>query len=147
MAKTKFIVNVEGCLIHNDKILMILRGDAESHAPNTLAFPGGQVESEDSDTDTLEGTIRREIYEEVGLKITGDFEYLESKKFISERGNSIIDIVMFCRIDDVADTVIDRNEVKECRWMNIEEILNDPRTPVWIRKSVKLIESKISQQE
>jgi len=144
MAKLKFIVNIEGCLIHNDKILMILRSDAESHAPNTLAFPGGQVESEDGDTNALEYTIRREIYEEVGLKITGDFEYLESKKFISERGNNVLDIVMFCRVSDISDTKLDSREVKECRWMNINEILNDTRTPTWIRKSIELVKPKLS---
>jgi 8-oxo-dGTP diphosphatase len=144
MEKIKFIVNIEGCLIHNNKILMILRGDTESHAPNTLAFPGGQVESKDSDSDTLEDTLKREIYEEVGLNITEHFEYLENKKFVTKKGNNVLDVVMFCRVNDITDTKIDNNEVKDCMWMSVDEILNDIRTPVWIRKSIELIKPKLN---
>jgi 8-oxo-dGTP pyrophosphatase MutT (NUDIX family) len=144
METIKFIVNVEGCIIHKDKILMILRGDTESHAPNTLAFPGGQVESKDSDVSTLEDTIKREIYEEVGLKIVEHFEYLENKKFITQKGNNILDVVMFCKINDIANTKIDNDEVRDCMWMGVDEILNDVRTPEWIKKSVELIKQKLN---
>jgi len=143
METIKFIVNVEGCIIHKNKILMILRGDTESHAPNTLAFPGGKVESKDSDSGILEDTLRREIYEEVGLKITDNFEYLESKKFITKLGNNVIDVVMFCRVNDITDTKIDNYEVKDCIWMSADEILNDTRTPEWIKQSINLIKQKL----
>lgn len=144
MKKNKFIVNIEGCIIHKNQILIILRGDTESHAPNTLAFPGGQVEFKDSDTDTLEDTLRREIYEEVGLKIIDSFEYLESKKFITEKSNDVLDIVMFCRVSNVTDVKIDNSEVKDCMWMGIDQILNDSRTPDWIKQSIKLIKYKLA---
>lgn len=139
MEKNKFIVNVEGCIVHKNKILMILRGDTESHAPNTLAFPGGQVEFKDSNNDILEDALRREIYEEVGLRIVESFEYLESKKFITKKGNNVMDIVMYCKVDSVADCKIDNNEVKECMWMDVDQILSDARTPDWIKQSVELI--------
>jgi len=136
MENNKFIVNVEGCIVSRNKILMIMRGDTESHAPGTLAFPGGQVEAKDSDVETLEDALRREIYEEVGLKIKNNFEYLESKKFVTRNGNKVLDIVMFCEVDSATDFKIDNDEVKECMWMDVDMILSDPRAPQWIKQSV-----------
>jgi 8-oxo-dGTP diphosphatase len=144
MEKTKFIVNVEGCLINKDKILMILRGDSESHAPNTISFPGGQVDSKDADYATFEDTLRREIYEEVGLKVVEPFEYLENKKFITSKGNSVIDIVMFCKIVNPTEVKIDTHEVKDYMWMSTDEILKDVRSPQWIKQSIMLIRQKIN---
>lgn len=145
MEKTKFIVNVEGCLINGDKILMILRGDNESHAPNTISFPGGQVDSKDADYATFEDTLRREIYEEVGLKIVEPFEYLENKKFITSKGNSVVDIVMFCKlIKPMEEIKIDTNEVKDYMWMSTDEILRDVRTPQWIKQSIMLIKQRVN---
>jgi len=146
METNKFIVNVEGCIIHGNKILMILRGANESHAPSTIAFPGGQMDIKDSDIGTLEDTLKREIFEEVGLEISGPFEYLESKKFVTKKGNNILDVVMLCRVNDaLVETRIDRNEVEECMWMGIDEILGDSRTPEWIKQSVSLVKKRLSQ--
>lgn len=144
MDKYKFIVNVEGCIIYDKKILMILRGNKESHAPNVLSFPGGKVETKDSDNSTLENSLRREIFEEVGLELPNDFEYLESKKFITKKGNKILDIIFVYQLKTLIDFKFNKEEVSDCMWMSADEILNDNRSPEWMKQSMKLVKQKFS---
>ena len=40
-ARPLFIVNVEGAILRGERYLMIVRGEAESHAAGTLSMPGG----------------------------------------------------------------------------------------------------------
>lgn len=73
-----FIVNVEGAIFYNEKWLLIKRSVKEEHAGGTLSLVGGKVDLEGVSLDILERTISREIFEEVGIKITHNIHFLYS---------------------------------------------------------------------
>jgi 8-oxo-dGTP diphosphatase len=62
-----FYVNVEGAVFKDDKWLIIGRSMKEEHAGGLLSLVGGTVENEGNTKDILERTIKRELFEEVGI--------------------------------------------------------------------------------
>lgn len=76
-----FIVNVEGAVRKNDKWLIIERSKKEEHAGGLLSLVGGKVEQEGNSLDILERTVKREILEEVGLKVKDSLTYVHSTSY------------------------------------------------------------------
>jgi 8-oxo-dGTP diphosphatase len=64
---------VAAVIFHNNKILCVQRGDNKyNYIAFKYEFPGGKVES----GETNEGALKREILEELNLKISIDSQYL-----------------------------------------------------------------------
>lgn len=81
-----YIVNVEAAIYKDDKWLIIKRSEKEEHAPGLLSFVGGKVETNVAQDGILEETLRREIIEEVGIKVSETIHYVESKSFVLDNG-------------------------------------------------------------
>ena len=139
-----YIVNVEGAVVRSEdgRYLMVVRGEQESHAPGALAFPGGKVENAGAMGDVLEETLRREIEEEVRVHVHPDMVYLESNSFITDDGDPVVDVVFLCRYQSGEPIAGDPDEVAAVRWMTADEILDRPKTPPWVRRSIELAERK-----
>ena len=118
---------------------MILRGEGESHAAGTLSMPGGKVEPNEIGNDVLEVALKREIREEVGLEVSS-MTYLESKSFIADDGESVVDIVFFCSCKEGEAVIGDPEEVAEVSWLSAQEVYDHPQTPPWIRRSIEKAE-------
>lgn len=142
MSDKWYIVNVEAAIIKDTHYLMIVRGEKEEHAPGTISMPGGKVENAANSNNILEETLIREIREEVGVEIYNDIEYVESKSFIADDNEPVIDIVFLCRYKKGVPRIKDLNEVSRILWMTAEEILNHPKTPAWIKQSIERTEKK-----
>jgi 8-oxo-dGTP pyrophosphatase MutT (NUDIX family) len=142
MTSHQYIVNIEAVLVRNGKYLMIVRGEDETHAPGALAFVGGKVENAGITEDILEGTLRREILEEVNLEVGKQMEYLNSNAFITDAGEPVIDIVFLCFYKSGTPRIIDQGEVAAILWMTAEELISDDEMPPWIIRSIKLAEIK-----
>lgn len=140
MIADRYVVNVEGLVLREGRYLLGLRGAGEDHAPNTLAPPGGKVERAGSADDILEDTLRREIREEVGLEVHDEMVYLESKSFVADDGDPVVDVVFLCRYKAGTAAALDRAEVEEVRWMTAAEAGGDPRVAPWTRRSIELAE-------
>ena len=134
-----FIVNVEGAILRGERYLMIVRGERERHAAGTLSMPGGKVELGEIGDDVLERALRREVKEEVGLEVT-NVQYLESKSFIADDGEPVVDIVFLCACEEGEAVAGDPEEVAELRWLTAREVYVHPRTPPWIRQSIEKAE-------
>lgn len=137
-----YIVNVEAAILKDDRYLMIVRGEQDSHAPGVLAMPGGKVENAGNAEDILEETLRREIDEEVGIEVHPDMVYVESKAFVADDGDPVVDVVFLCRYKSGTPTIGDPGEVAAIHWMTAEEIAKHPKTPPWTRQSIELAEKK-----
>jgi len=137
-----YVVNVEGVIVKDGRYLMIVRGERESHAPGALTFPGGKVEGSENVDNVLEETIRREIREEVGIEIHDEVVYVESKAFVADDGEPVVDIVFLCRHRSGEPVVGDPGEVAAIDWMTLDEILEHPKTFPWTRQSILLAEEK-----
>jgi 8-oxo-dGTP pyrophosphatase MutT (NUDIX family) len=138
MSDETYVVNVEAAIFHGDMWLMILRSAEEAHAAGALSFVGGKVERAGIADNILEETLRREIAEEVGVTVTGKIHYVESKSFVADDGLSVVDIVYLCRYDAGEPRALDAAEVASVEWMTFDAIMAHPKTPVWIKQSLRL---------
>jgi ADP-ribose pyrophosphatase YjhB (NUDIX family) len=137
-----YIVNVEAAIVKDNRYLMILRGEGETHAPGVLAMPGGKVENAGQLENVLEETLRREISEEVGVEVYPQVEYVKSDAFIADDGNPVVNLVFLCRFKSGIPTPGDPREVAAVHWMTAKEIVSHPKTPPWTRQSIQLVEQK-----
>jgi len=140
MDNTSYIVNVEAAIYENDKWLIIKRSEEEEHAPGLLSMVGGKVEIKTPEANVLEETLKREIMEEVGIQVSNEMHYLESKSFISDKGQVVIDIVFLCKYETGEAKCKSIHEVSEIYWMPSSDILENKSAPIWLKESIKKAE-------
>ena len=142
-----FYLNVEAAVKKDNKWLIIGRSEKEEHAGGLLSLVGGTVEKEGNSRNILERTLRRELFEEVGIKVGDKMEYVRNTSFQLEDGSEVIDIVFLCELADGAPFVKSPDEVDHVYWMTTDEIIKHPKSPVWlidsIRDSDTLMKSKV----
>ena len=83
--------------------------------------------------------LKREISEEVRLEVT-DMKYLESKSFIADDGEPVVDIVFLCRCGEGQAIISEPEEVAEIHWLMAQEVLEHPKAPPWTRQSIEKAE-------
>lgn len=118
-----FIVNVEGAVRKNDKWLIIERSKKEEHAGGLLSLVGGKVEQEGNSLDILERTVKREILEEVGLKVKDSLTYVHSTSFLTDTGENVVNIVFLCEYESGEAVPKSPDEVEDVFWLTTEEIV------------------------
>ena len=141
MDNLSYIVNVEAAIYKNNKWLIIKRSEKEEHAPGLLAMVGGKVDTNIVENNVLEETLRREIMEEVGIEVSKALHYVESKSFLSNKGQAVIDIVFLCKHKSGEVKCMSADEVSEIYWMTSMEILEDKNAPIWLKESIEKAES------
>ncbi|MGF7057518.1 NUDIX hydrolase [Brassicibacter mesophilus] len=134
------IVIVQGAIYKEDKWLMIKRSENEEHAPGIISFVGGKLENKGDEQDVLEKTLKREIMEEVGIEISNDIRYIESKSFVSDGGDPIVEVIFLCRYKSGQPYCADTDEVAEIYWMSIDEIIRNEKTPIWVKEGIQKAE-------
>lgn len=135
-----FIVNVEGAIFNGDKWLMIERSKKESHAGGMISLVGGKVDLEGDSIDILERTIKREIFEEVGIEINDTLHYVHSTSFVTDKGVNVVDIVFLCEYATGEAYSKSPDEVEQVFWMTYQEIMNHPDIVKWPKESIKRAE-------
>ena len=138
---TRYIVNVEAAIVRDGRYLMIVRGEDEEHAPGTLALPGGKVEEAGQVADALEGTVRREVAEEVGLTLDADLAYVHSVTFTTDYGVPVVDVVFLCRDSGGDPAALDVGEVAAVAWLTAAEVAAHDQAPPWTRRTIALAEA------
>ncbi|WP_342505088.1 NUDIX domain-containing protein [Sporosarcina sp. FSL K6-2383] len=136
-----FIVNVEGAIRKNDKWLIIERSKREEHAGGMLSLVGGKVDIEGNSSDIFERTVKREILEEVGVKVKDRLNYVHSTSFVIDTGENVVNIVFLCEHYSGEAFPKSPDEVEKVLWLTTEEILSDPKAPVYLKESIKRAES------
>lgn len=138
-----FIVNVEGAIRKNDKWLIIERSKKEEHAGGLLSLVGGKVDIVGDASDILERTVKREILEEVGVNIKDNFNYVHSTSFAIDAGENVVNIVFLCEYESGEAFPKSPDEVEEVLWLTTEEILCHPKSPIYLKDSIKRAETLI----
>ncbi|TCP29055.1 NUDIX domain-containing protein [Scopulibacillus darangshiensis] len=141
-----FYINVEGAVFKEDKWLIIGRSMMEGHAGGLLSLVGGTVENEGNARGILEGTLRRELYEEVGITIKDDIKYVRNTSFILDDGSEVVDIVFLCELDKGEPFAKSPDEVDGVYWMATHEILNHSKAPIWLKESIQEAEALIKNK-
>lgn len=135
-----FIVNVEGAIKKNDKWLIIERSKKEEHAGGLLSLVGGKVDKEGISSDILERTLKREIWEEVDVKVKDKLDYVHSTSFVTDEGLHVVDVVFLCEYESGEAFPKSPNEVEEVFWLTSEEVLNCSKAPVYLKESIRQAE-------
>ena len=134
-----FIVNVEGAICKDDKWLVITRSTKEEHAGGTLSLVGGKVEVEGNALEILERTVKRELYEEVGVEIKDAVTFVYSSSFVTNDGCNVINMVFLCEYDRGTAHSKSPDEVDAIHWMTYDEIRNHPKAPPWTKESIRRV--------
>lgn len=132
-----FIVNVEAAVFKEDKWLIIERSMQEEHGGGLLSLVGGTVENEGNSKNLLERTLKRELFEEVGVKVKDQLEFVRNTSFRLENGSEVIDIVFLTEFDQGEPFAKSPDEVDAVYWMTTDEIINHPNAPIWLKESIK----------
>jgi 8-oxo-dGTP diphosphatase len=135
--KKMFIVNVEGAIWKDDKWLIIERSKKEEHAGGLLSLVGGKVDIEGNKSDILERTVKREILEEVDVKVKDHLNYVHSTSFVTDKGENVVDIVFLCEYISGEAFPKSPDEVERVLWLTSDEILNHPKAPIYLKESIK----------
>ncbi|WP_088042344.1 NUDIX hydrolase [Bacillus sp. EAC] len=135
-----FIVNVEAAIFKEDRWLIIERSIKEEHAGGLLSLVGGKVEIEGNSADILERTVKREIYEEVGINIKDKLEYIHSTTFVTDLNEHVVDIVFLCEYDSGEAYTKSPDEVENVYWMNSNEIMSHLKSPIYLKESIRRAE-------
>lgn len=137
----KFVVVVECAIEFNGKFLFIKRPNGV-HAGGLLAFPGGKVESKDGgeNIDILKHAAKREVLEEVGLKLIDPLYFVTSSYFTGSNKEDVIDTIFHCKIEkSVVEVKASKREVSEYYWLTKSEALLNNNTPVWLKHYLSCI--------
>lgn len=108
---------VAGVIVENGKVLIVQRQKIELGDNQTLlhwVFPGGRVEADETDEEAL----LREVSEETGRSV-------EIKALINKRRHPEFPVVIsyyFCVPLDQSMVGISTEEIRETRWVNIDEL-------------------------
>ena len=136
----KFVVVVECAIEFDGKFLLIKRPNGV-HAGGLLAFPGGKVDYQDGGetVDILLQAVKREILEEVGLKLTDPINFITSNHYFVDKDH-VLDAIFYCKIENSAVKIIpSAREVPEYYWLTTNEILAHSNTPKWLKHYISCI--------
>lgn len=132
-----FIVNVECAIWKKDEWLIIERSKKEEHAGGLLSLVGGKVDIEGNTTDILERTVKREILEEVGVKVKDKLDYVHSTSFVTDNGENVVDIVFLAEFNSGEAFPKSPDEVEHVLWLTSDEILSHSKAPIYLKESIK----------
>jgi len=128
--KAHYLV-VTGIIIKDGKFLITKRASTEKAFPNKWTVPGGKLELDDyikrpKDTSShwynvFENLLKREVMEEVGLKMK-NIRYLTSLSYI--RSDNIPTIIISLFADHHEGEVKLSSELTEYAWVTLEEAKN-----------------------
>ena len=106
------------CFIKKDgKFLILKRSDKEIANPGEWTVPGGKVEG----SDTILGTLVKEIREETGLEVPNDFQFLGDTEFTRPDGYHVLIPRFFIEITG-GEIVLDKNDFDDFAWVNKENL-------------------------
>ena len=141
-------LNVVRVAMERNGKYLIIKSPQNKHSGGLLSFPGGKVEQIDEadGRDILRSAAKREVFEEVGLDLKDDLEYVMSDFFIDSISTDssqvhVICSIFYCKIQttDVKITASKR-EVEEYYWLSAQEVITAHNCPTWLKAYISAIE-------
>lgn len=140
MDANTYVVNVEAAVVRDGEYLLVERAADEEHAAGLLAFPGGKVEQPPGGEDTIEATARRELDEEVGVRV-GTVESVASRTFAADDGTPCLNVVTLCAYRGGEPRVREPEEVAAVHWLTPAGIRAHDDAPPYLDADVGRIEA------
>ena len=143
MENKLYSVIVNAVIYNNGKILISQRSQDEKHQPGSWTVPGGKIENPvgtENELNIVENTLVKEIREEVGIEITGNFRMIANNTFHRSHGDLVLAIVFLCEYSSgIAKPLEDTINVK---WISPTELNNfefPPNVKDYIAKGFALL--------
>jgi len=120
----KFYSVIVNCVIINDqnKILVAQRSLEEEHEPGKWSIPGGKVESDGEEHQTLLKNVKKEILEEVGVEIEDDIQLIYDNTFTRTNGDDVLALIFKCKYKSGEAKPLD--DTIDVKWISNDEINN-----------------------
>lgn len=135
----RYAVNVEGAIYRDGRYLLIRRSEAEDHAAGEWSIVGGTVEGMPDGDDALFATLRREVREEVGVRIE-DPRYVTSGTFVDDGDTPVVNVVCLCAHGSGKPSVRDPEEVAEVAWVPAAELF-DRELPPYVESHLREVDA------
>ena len=125
----------------NDQVMFVLPGGKVEPFDETESEIIKQLNGkEHNDQDVLLNTLRRELYEELQLNITGYIDYFSSSFYINLNDEPCVDAVFYTKLTERPEIVVDGKEVTSFVWMDQKEILASDRVHDWLKKALRVFD-------
>ncbi|WP_337078699.1 hypothetical protein, partial [Acinetobacter baumannii] len=72
--------------------------------------------------------------------------YVNSTSFVTDTGQNVVDVVFLCEYESGEALPIIPDEVEKVFWLTSEEILNHPKSPIYLKENIKKAEALIPIQ-
>lgn len=136
------VVAVFGIIRKGSKYLISRRSYSDPQAGGQWSVPSGKVEIEEG-IGIIEKTLKREILEEVGLKIKDKVVLLGNGAFTRVSGHNVIGLTFLCDWKSgIAKPLEDQEEI---RWLHLPEILNFKEIPNYTMDKFKLLDKYLKK--
>ncbi|MCA9379784.1 NUDIX hydrolase [Candidatus Dojkabacteria bacterium] len=132
------IVAVKAWVKKGDRYLLARRSMEELHMPGAWSLPGGKVENDEDTIDILQKTLKREIFEEVGLEITNEIELLFNNTFKRSDGSSVVGLTFFTHWKSGEAEPLE--ETSEVEWFTIEELLGMDDIEYFLKREISVLD-------
>lgn len=111
VAITALIKNQKG-----DRFLMLKRNKNEIAYPGKWALPGGKVEK----GETIMDVLKREVFEETGLKIKNSKQFLGDYTFVRPDGHNVVGLTF--AVKAISNKVIINDDFEDYKWLTPQEL-------------------------
>jgi 8-oxo-dGTP pyrophosphatase MutT (NUDIX family) len=114
-------------ILRERELLLVRKSDSDPHNPNLWELPGGGLQADES----LDDALRREVWEEVGLKVTpGRLVHMwEWNMPTGGEPTKVVAVARFCEVE--YGTVSRENNdaddfISDARWIPLSTALDLP---------------------
>ena len=137
------VVAVFAFIEKDEKILLAKRSLKDPQAPGVWSVPGGKVDLELGDG-ILEKTLKKEIMEEVGIKIEDDIQLIWDEGFYRVSGHHVVGLTFLCKWKKgVAKPLEDQEEVK---WVTLKEFKQLKNMPDYLTGRFNYLEKYLNSK-
>lgn len=129
MGKQRFIVSVSVIVYKHDKSLLVTeRSKKEEQGSGLLAYPGGKIDDfkvkdiNEVKHNILQEAAKRELLEECGVEIDGEFKLLNNHAFQRFDGDYALMVVFIAKLKSQKEVELDKDEIQAIHWLRFEDI-------------------------
>ena len=123
----------------SDRFLVVLRKDSEDIHNSLWAFPGGIVE----EGETIEEAIRRELFEEVGIKLHKIIKKISDYQY--KRPDGKLSLGECFHVSANSENVNPGEEVADYKWVDLEELEKLPHIEGMVEELFKVLNFESSK--
>lgn len=137
MSSIQHKVIVKSWVEKDGDYLLAQRGQTEKHHAGVWSLPGGNVDAEVADF-LLEQTLKREIFEEIGIEILDDMELIYNNGFIKDSdGSHVINLTFLCFYKSGEARPLEDTE--RIDWHSLEELKKLKDAPDFLIKEINYL--------